>query len=53
VRHADEIVVLDDGQVVAAGDHDGLLETCPLYHRLAVPGTATGRPPGKLGELRL
>lgn len=34
VVNADQIVVLDDGRVVACGKHDQLRETCPLYERL-------------------
>jgi ATP-binding cassette subfamily B protein len=35
ILHADRIAVLDRGQVVAAGKHRELLETCELYGRLA------------------
>jgi ABC-type multidrug transport system fused ATPase/permease subunit len=35
VVDADQIVVLDAGRVVAAGRHDELLETSPLYRELA------------------
>lgn len=35
VVHADQIVVLDEGRVVAVGDHETLLATCPLYHHMA------------------
>jgi len=35
ILHADLIAVLDQGQVVATGSHASLLETCPLYARLA------------------
>ena len=31
---ADVIVVMDKGQIVAQGRHDGLIQTCPLYQRL-------------------
>ncbi|AUG53505.1 ABC transporter [Thalassospira marina] len=35
VLHADRIAVVDDGQLVAIGSHHELLETSPLYARLA------------------
>jgi ATP-binding cassette subfamily B protein/subfamily B ATP-binding cassette protein MsbA len=35
VRHADRILVLDQGKIVADGDHATLLVTSPLYQRLA------------------
>lgn len=35
VRKADRIVVLDDGEVVAAGTHDALMKKGGLYARLA------------------
>jgi ATP-binding cassette subfamily B protein len=31
IANADQIVVLEDGEVVGLGDHDGLLATCPTY----------------------
>ena len=31
---ADVIVVMDDGRIVAQGQHDQLIETCPLYQSL-------------------
>ncbi len=31
IRHADLIVVLEDGEVVGSGTHDQLLESCPTY----------------------
>ena len=34
VRYADEIIVLDDGEVAGKGTHDVLLETCPVYQEI-------------------
>lgn len=34
VRFADEILVLDDGELVGRGTHDQLLETCPVYQEI-------------------
>ncbi|GAA1922697.1 ABC transporter ATP-binding protein [Nocardioides marmoribigeumensis] len=34
IREADEIVVLDDGEVVGRGRHDELLETCETYQEI-------------------
>ena len=34
VRYADEILVLDDGELVGKGTHDDLLETCPVYQEI-------------------
>ena len=35
---ADEVVVLEDGQIVARGTHDELLERSPLYREIAEKG---------------
>jgi ATP-binding cassette subfamily B protein len=34
IREADEIVVLEDGEVVGRGRHEQLLDTCPTYQEI-------------------
>ncbi len=34
VRHADRILVLDDGELVGQGTHEALLGTCPVYQEI-------------------
>ena len=34
VRFADQILVLDDGELVGIGTHDALLETCTVYQEI-------------------
>ena len=34
VQHADQIIVLDDGKMVAAGKHEELLTTCDIYREV-------------------
>lgn len=35
IRHADHIVVLDQGAIVGQGTHHELMETCPIYQEIA------------------
>lgn len=34
IRHADLILVLDDGELAGSGTHDELLATCPVYQEI-------------------
>lgn len=34
IRHADKIIVLDDGQAVGIGTHDELLKSCEVYREI-------------------
>ena len=34
IKHADQIAVLDQGQIIAMGNHQSLLQHCELYQRL-------------------
>jgi len=34
LRHADQIIVLDDGHVVGIGTHDTLMQTCEVYREI-------------------
>ncbi len=34
IMHADKIIVLDDGQAVGIGQHEDLLESCPVYREI-------------------
>ncbi|MBO4849096.1 MAG: ABC transporter ATP-binding protein [Clostridia bacterium] len=35
IRHADLIIVMDDGMVIGMGSHDELMETCSEYRQIA------------------
>ena len=39
IRHADTILVMDDGRLVAQGTHEELLETCPVYREIHLSQT--------------
>lgn len=36
IRHADKIIVLDDGEAVGIGTHAQLLKTCGVYHEICL-----------------
>ena len=35
IRHADQILVLDEGRVVGDGTHEELMKNCPVYREIA------------------
>jgi len=43
LRHADLILVLQDGQVIGAGDHDTLMDSCDEYRAIAETQMGAGR----------
>ena len=43
LRHADLILVLSDGKVIGAGDHDALMETCDEYRVIAETQMGDGK----------
>ena len=43
LRHADLILVLSDGKVIGAGDHDHLMEACEEYRIIAHTQMGAGR----------
>jgi ATP-binding cassette subfamily B protein len=36
IRHAEQIIVLDDGHVVGIGKHEELMKTCDVYRDIAL-----------------
>ena len=36
IRHADVIAVLDDGRLAGVGNHEQLLESCPVYREICL-----------------
>ena len=34
LRHADQILVMDDGEMVGCGTHDALMQTCEVYREI-------------------
>lgn len=43
LRHADWILVLDDGRVIGSGTHEALMEHCPEYRSIAMTQMGEGR----------
>ena len=43
LRHADLILVLEDGQVIGMGDHDTLMDTCEEYRLIAKTQMGDGK----------
>lgn len=35
IKHAEQIIVLDEGRIVGKGTHDDLMETCDVYREIA------------------
>jgi len=35
IRHADLILVIEEGKIIGSGTHDELMEACPLYKEIA------------------
>jgi len=52
IRHADKIIVLEDGEMVGVGTHEELLESCTVYqeiHYANEAGSSNGRERSKDG----
>lgn len=50
VRHADQIVVFDQGRITGCGRYDALLQDCATFRRLAGRELAPGTPEGGIPE---
>jgi len=53
IRHAQKIIVLDDGHVVGQGTHDELLRTCPVYQEIAASQLSEEELAREIGEARV
>jgi len=36
LKNADQIIVLEEGQIIGLGTHDELMETCDVYREIAI-----------------
>lgn len=41
IRHADKIIVLDEGKAVGIGTHEELIKNCPVYREIAMSQFST------------
>ena len=44
LRHADKIIVLDDGEIAGIGTHDELLKSCDVYQEIYYSQYSDERP---------
>ncbi len=44
IRHADKIIVLDDGELAGIGTHDELLKSCGVYQEIYYSQYSDERP---------
>ena len=35
IRHADQIIVINEGEMVGKGTHEELMENCPVYREIS------------------
>ena len=50
IRHADKIIVLDDGEVVGIGIHNDLFENCAVYREICLSQFSAEEAQGQGGE---
>ena len=50
IRHADKILVLDEGRIVGSGTHDELMENCDVYKEIAMSQLSKAELSKKGGE---
>ena len=53
VRNADQILVLDKGQIVAQGKHDDLMEDSPIYAEIYTSQLVEDAPRSRAAECRM